>query len=105
MPYLLGVITDEKIYNGIYTPDYVLHRTKSRDRRIPLRILRDKIVRESVLIFPTMTGNDEYIEYMSYVRTRNTAYEKERRKANDLKYVIKGWLCWFSCDRYGKTTG
>lgn len=105
MPYFLGVITDEDMFNGIYTPTYALHKALKSNRSVPLRVKKGQIKRKQLLIFPTMTNNEQYVQYFSRIRTRNVLYEKDKRKANDLKNTITGWLCWFSCDRHGQATG
>ncbi len=107
--YFLAIVGDPDIKVGNWVPSYVLCRTKvTSEHRTGWRVIdaNGKFRDHPKILVKTIDDKDYMIDFLSKFRTRKHRHDsKKYRKKNTKKFYPSGMLCWFECDRYGRSTG
>lgn len=101
MYYFLGIVTENDMLNGKFSPTFVLTpRNESAGKRADWIVRRvGKATILSKVLVTTLVGHDDMIDYVSKYRIRIL---KDHINFN---IVIRGGLFWFPCDIYGIQCG
>ena len=108
MPYFLGIVLEQDIFNGTIMPAYILCQAKvCSENRSGWRVVRqdedNPVFRMKPVIVKTMQENQHMIDFLSNYRTRDHMHGDKNYKAKDTrKYYPKGALFWFECTPKGK---
>lgn len=110
MYYFLGIVAQDDIVKGNFSPSYILYKSKGTSvNRSSWRVMRqnlDNKIGMSKVLTTSLTGNDIMIDFLCSYRTRDHMHgDKNYSHEETKKYYPKGALCWFECDVYGNPTG